>query len=189
MKTDDRASNRRAFLKRTAALAAGAASGSAAQAAGTKELAGRAWERVYGAPFAGYGQPSRFGQPGMRHIVRQYGALAPGSGVALSPIEALEGIITPSSLHNVRNHSGTPDIDPKQHQLLLHGLVARPLAFSVQALLGYPMTSRIVFLECSANSTRPLAPPPLQVPAGMLHGNVACSAWTRIPLPVPRAKP
>src|SRR5258708_4742055 len=184
MKTDDRASNRRAFLKRTAALAAGAASGSAAQAAGTKELAGRAWERVYGAPFAGYGQPSRFEQPVMRHIVRPYGDLAPGSGVALSPIEGRGGKMRGSSWHNGSNHSGTPDIDPKQHQLLLHGLVARPLAFSVQALLGYPMTSRIVFLECSGNSNRALAPQPLQVPAGMLHGNVACSEWTGIPLRV-----
>jgi sulfane dehydrogenase subunit SoxC len=176
------AQDRRRFLKRGAALVSGAASVGVAQGAAAQGLAGQPWERVYGAGFTGYGQPSRFEQPVQRHLVRPYGDLAPGSGVALSPIEKLEGIITPSSLHNDRSHSGTPDIDPKQHQLLLHGLVARPLTFSVDALLRYPMTSRIHFLECSGNSNRNLAPQPAQVPAGVLHGNIACSEWTGIPL-------
>jgi sulfane dehydrogenase subunit SoxC len=175
------ATNRRRFLKHGAALAATAG---VAQGARAQNLAGAPWERVYGAGFTGYGQPSRFEQPVQRHLVKPYGELAPGSGVALSPIEKLEGIITPSSLHNDRSHSGTPEIDPKQHQLLLHGLVARPLKFSVDALLAYPMTSRIHFLECSGNSNRNLAPQPAQVPAGMLHGNIACSEWTGIPLSV-----
>ncbi len=182
--TPDTAKGRRGFLKQGAALVTGAASAGLAQGANAQALAGHPWERVYGAGFTGYGQPSRFEQPVMRHIVRPYGDLAPGSGVALSPIESLEGIITPSSLHNVRSHSGTPDIDPKQHQLLLHGLVARPLVFSMEALSRYPMISRIHFLECSGNSNRMLAPQPLQAPAGVLHGNVACSEWTGVPLRV-----
>src|SRR5499427_7644278 len=173
------APGRRKFLRQGAALAASAG---AAQGAAAEGLAGHPWERVYGAGFTGYGQPSRFEQPIQRHLIKPYGELAPGSGVALSPIEKLEGVITPSSLHNDRSHSGTPDIDPKQHQLLLHGLVARPLKFSIDALLAYPMTSRIHFLECSGNSNRNLAPQPAQVPAGVLHGNIACSEWTGIPL-------
>src|SRR5499427_6071722 len=171
--------DRRKFLKQGAALAATA---TAVQGARAQELAGQPWERVYGAGFTGYGQPSRFEQPVQRYIAKPYGDLAPGSGSALSPIEKLEGIITPSSLHNDRSHSGAPEIDPKQHQLLLHGLVARPLKFGMEALLAYPMTSRIHFLECSGNSNRALAPQPLQVPAGLLHGNIACSEWTGIPL-------
>jgi len=118
----------------------------------------------------------------MRHIGRPYGDLAPGSGSALAPIESLEGIITPSGLHNIRSHSGTPDIDPKEHQLLLHGLVARPLVFSMEALRRYPMTTRTHFVECSGNSSRALAPQPAQVPAGAMHGNIACSEWTGVPL-------
>src|SRR5258706_3050608 len=118
----------------------------------------------------------------MRHLIRPYGDLARGSGVALSPIEALEGIITPSGLHNDRSHSGTPDIDPKQHQLLLHGLVQRPLAFSMEALWRYPMTTRTHFLECSGNSARALAPQPAQVPAGALHGNNTRRGGTGGPL-------
>ena len=179
---DTSAYNRRGFLKRGASLVAGAASAGLAQGATAPNLAGQSWERAYGAGFTGYGQPSRFEQPVQRHIARPYGDLAPGSGAALSPIERLEGVITPSSLHNDRSHSGTPDIDPKQHQLLLHGLVGRPLTFSVDALLRYPMTSRILFLECSGNSQRNLTPQPLQVPAGAIHGNIACSEWTGVPL-------
>ncbi len=174
--------SRRGFFKQSAALVAGAASTGVVHNAGAQNLAGEPWERVYGAGFRGYGQPSRFEQPVQRYLAKPYGDLAPGSGVALSPIEKLEGIITPSSLHNDRSHSGAPDIDPAQHKLLLHGLVGKPLTFTVDALLSYPMTSRIYFLECSGNSNRNLTPQPLQVPAGGIHGNIACSEWTGIPL-------
>jgi len=180
----DKAPSRRGFLKQSAALVTGAASAGLAQGANAQALAGHPWERVYGAGFTGYGQPSRFEQPVMRHIGRPYGDLAPGSGSALAPIESLEGIITPSGLHNNRSHSGTPDIDPKEHQLLLHGLVQRPLKFSMEALWSYPMTTRTHFVECSGNSSRALAPQPAQVPAGAMHGNIACSEWTGVPLRV-----
>jgi sulfane dehydrogenase subunit SoxC len=176
------AGSRRGFLRQGAALVTGAASAGLAQDAAEQGLAGQHWERVYGAGFTGYGKPSRFEQPVARHIGRPYGDLAPGSGAALVPIESLEGIITPSGLHNDRSHSGTPDIDPKQHQLLLHGLVSRPLIFSMEALLRYPMITRTHFVECSGNSARALAPQPAQVPAGAIHGNIACSEWTGVPL-------
>src|SRR2546428_1916570 len=148
----DTAKGRRGFLKRGAALATGDASAGLAQGANAQGLAGHPWERVYGAGFTGYGQPSRFEQPVMRHIGRPYGDLAPGSGSALAPIESLEGIITPSGLHNNRSHSGTPDIDPKQHQLLLHGLEARHLVFSMGALWRDPVTRSSHFVEFSGNS-------------------------------------
>jgi sulfane dehydrogenase subunit SoxC len=175
---------RRRFLVQSAALVGGATSATLSSPAAAQELAGQPWERVYGAPFTGYGQPSKYEAPVIRHIGRPYGDLAPGSGASLSPIESLEGIITPSSLHNVRNHSGTPDIDPKEHRLLIHGMVARPLMFTVDSLLRYPMTTRTHFIECSGNSNRGLTPQPAQVPAGAIHGNAACSEWTGIPLRV-----
>jgi sulfane dehydrogenase subunit SoxC len=173
---------RRGFLGRGAAIVSAAASAGIAKGAEGSGLAAQPWERVYGEGFTGYGQPSRFEQPVQRYFLRPYGDLAPGSGAALTPIERLEGVITPSSLHNNRSHSGTPDIDPAKHQLVVHGLVAKPLAFSVDSLLRYPMTSRIYFVECSGNSNRALAPKPLQVPAGAIHGNISCSEWTGFPL-------
>lgn len=176
--------DRRRFLKRGVVLASGAASVGLVHAAHAQNLAAQPWERVYGAPNTAYGQPSRFEQPIGRHIVKPYGDLAPGTGPALTPIEALDGIITPNSLHFIRSHSGTPDIDPRQHRLLIHGLVARPLMFSMEALWRYPMITRTYFIECSGNSNRNLAPQPAQIPAGAMHGNVSCSEWTGIPLRV-----
>lgn len=178
------AERRRGFFKQGAALVAGAASAGLGHGANAPPLAAEPWERVYGSAFTGYGQPSRFERPVVRHFLRPYGDLAPGTGGSLTPIESLEGIITPSSLHMVRSHSGTPDIDPSKHQLLLHGLVARPLAFSMESLSRYPMTTRTYFIECSGNSLRAVLPEPVQIPAGAIHGMISCSEWTGIPLRV-----
>jgi sulfane dehydrogenase subunit SoxC len=52
-------------------------------------------------------------------------------------------MITPSSLHYERHHSGVPRIDPAQHQLLLHGLVDRPLIFTVDEIRRLPSVSKI----------------------------------------------
>jgi sulfane dehydrogenase subunit SoxC len=172
---------RRKFLARGAALVSGAAVLNGTRA---DNLAGEAWERVYGAGFTRYGQPSRFEQAVGRYIAQPYGEMAPGSGSALCPIEALDGIITPTSVHFIRSHSGSPDIDPKLHRLHIHGLVERPLRFSLEALSRYPMTTRIYFIECSGNSLRALSPQPAQVPAGGMHGNVSCNEWTGVPLRV-----
>jgi sulfane dehydrogenase subunit SoxC len=91
-------------------------------------------------------------------------------------------MITPSGLHFERHHSGVPDIDPAAHRLLVHGLVKRPLIFSVADLLRYPMISRIHFLECSGNSQVLYQPAPPNLTAGQTHGLVSCSEWTGVPL-------
>ena len=64
----------------------------------------------------------------------------------------MHGIITPSALHFERHHNGVPAIDPARHRLLVHGLVKRPLIFTVKELERLPSTSRIAFLECSGNT-------------------------------------
>jgi len=181
---DETKDSRRRFLAQSAALVGGAASAAVSPPGAAQELAAQPWEHVYGAGFTRYGQPSKFEAPVGRYLVQPYGELAPGSGAAFAPLESLEGIITPSSLHNIRSHSGTPDIDPKQHRLLIHGMVARPLMFTVESLLQYPMTTRTHFLECSGNSNRALTPQPAQLPVGAIHGNMSCSEWTGIPLRV-----
>jgi sulfane dehydrogenase subunit SoxC len=105
-----------------------------------------------------------------------------GTGSSRTPLEALEGIITPSSLHFERHHNGVPDIDPAQHQLLIHGLVERPLIFGMEALARYPLVSRIQFLECSGNSGGNNNAEAPQQTAGGIHGLVSCSDWTGVPL-------
>mgnify|MGYP003693846195 CR=1 FL=1 len=74
-----------------------------------------------------------------------------GIGTARTPLQLLNGTITPNGLHFERSHSGMPDIDPDQHRLLIHGLVKRPLVFTLEALSRYPMESRIAFIECAGN--------------------------------------
>ena len=130
-----------------------------------------------------YGQRSKFEEPVKRYVGQPYGAIAPGSGVARSPIQEFDGTITPNSLHFERSHNGVPNIDPAQHRLMIHGLVKKPLVFTMAALYRYPMTSRICFIECGGNSNpNSLNLKPPQVPAGAIHGLVSCSEWTGVPL-------
>src|SRR5437879_3975555 len=67
----------------------------------------------------------------------------PGVGSLRTPHHLLTGTITPNGLFFTRCHTGIPDIDPDKHRLLIHGLVKRPLIFSLETLSRYPMESRI----------------------------------------------
>jgi len=175
--------HRRLFLRQGAALlgAAGATvlTARSAQAA-PPDLP--AWMQAPGAPMSGYGNRATYESGVQRLVNAQPGTT--GSGGSRTPIESLEGIITPSSLHFERHHSGVPDIDPDQHQVLLHGLVERPLLFSMNALARYPLVSRIQFLECSGNSGGNNGAEPPQQTAGGIHGLVSCSDWTGVPLAI-----
>src|SRR5688572_10063781 len=177
--------DRRAFLARSAALTAGVAAGAAtgaSQAAEKGAAALPAWSRAPGTPMRAYGMPSRFEEPVKRVVSTGYATVAPGTGSSLTPLEALEGTLTPSGLHFERHHSGVPDIDPAQHKLYIHGLVKRALAFTPAALARYPLVSRTHFVECSGNSSRNTLPKALQVTCGTLHGLVSNSEWTGVPL-------
>ena len=57
-----------------------------------------------------------------------------------SPIQDTIGVITPSSLHYVATTRGSymPDIDPKTHTLMIHGLVDQPLTFTMDDLKRFP---------------------------------------------------
>src|SRR5437762_13940354 len=71
----------------------------------------------------------------------------------LTPLQDQVGIITPSSLHFVGTHRGAivPDIDPKNHRLMIAGMVDRPLIFTIDELKRLPYQSRINFVECLGN--------------------------------------
>ena len=53
---------------------------------------------------------------------------------------------------------------------------------TVDALLRYPMVSRIYFIECAGNSQLLYQPSPPNLTAGQTHGLVSCSDWTGVPL-------
>ena len=71
-----------------------------------------------------------------------------------TPLQDSVGMITPSSLHFTISHGfEPPDIDPKEHQLLIHGMVDRPLIFSVDEIKRLPFVTRFHFVECHGNSS------------------------------------
>ncbi|MGB8275957.1 MAG: sulfite dehydrogenase [Alphaproteobacteria bacterium] len=140
------------------------------------------WMLAPGLPFSNYGQPS----PHEKKVIRWISANAdvPGNGISWTPLHDLEGTITPNGLHFERHHNGVPEIDPARHRLLIHGLVKRPLVYTVESLLRYPMESRLCFVECGGNSNAGWNPEPIQTKAGYFHGLVSCSEWAGIPLAV-----
>ena len=71
-----------------------------------------------------------------------------------SPLQDLDGIITPSDLHFERHHGGVPTIDPRQYSLLIHGMVDRPMVFTLDDLRRFPGRSIIRAMECSGNGGR-----------------------------------
>jgi sulfane dehydrogenase subunit SoxC len=138
------------------------------------------WMKAPGRPFSAYGTPSKW-----REKVQRTFTLTPGragTGVSRTPLQLLEGTITPAGLHFERHHDGVPEIDPAQHELFIHGMVKRPLAFSLDTLLRYPMETHTYFIECSGNSGPYTQPQPQQVTAGEINGLISCSEWTGVKL-------
>lgn len=133
-----------------------------------------------GADFSNYGHPSPYEKKVIRWISANNDV--PGNGVSWSPLHELQGTITPNGLHFERHHNGVPDIDPAQHQLLIDGLVKRPLTFTVDALKRYPQQSRISFIECGGNSNSSFRSKPIQTPASYAHGLVSNAEWTGVPV-------
>ena len=110
--------DRRFFLKAGLATSGGLLSASTLASEGKDRFP---WMKQ---PGSGMGEsgPSKYES----HIKRDSVGSQPvttGSGASRTPIEHLDGIITPSRLHFERHHSGIPEIDPGQHRLIIHGLV------------------------------------------------------------------
>src|SRR5207302_4520868 len=80
------------------------------------------------------------------------------------------------------SHAGNAEVDPEQHRLAIHGLVKRPLVFTLDSLARYPMVSRFTFVECGGNSAPLFSPEPVQGTVQALHGLVSCAEWTGVKL-------
>ena len=121
----------------------------------------------------GYGSRSQF-----ESEVRWFN---PTKTASFTPMQSGYGIITPSGLHYERHHGGIPNIDPAKHRLVIHGLVDRPISYSLADLKRFPTLSRTYFMECSGTTGRELmraTEPTVQ----RSHGLVSTSEWTGVPL-------
>lgn len=137
------------------------------------------WAKIPGPGPSAYGGPSR--HAGLQRLAGAPDPTYPGGGISRSPLQHLQGIITPNSLHFERHHAGVPDIDPVGHKLVINGMVRQPLVFEYEDLLKYPMVSKVYFIECSGNgrsNTQGITGGTAQ----SIHGLVSCSEWTGIPL-------
>jgi len=136
------------------------------------------WMQTPGRPLSPYGSPS----PHESAVVRVPTDVTPTELASwnFTPLQYLQGTITPNGLHYERLHAGVPDIDPAQHRLLVHGMVKRPLVLSMDDLMRYPTVSRIHFLECSGNTSTEWRRPSGKS-VQVTHGLLSCAEWTGVP--------
>ena len=126
--------------------------------------------KVQGRPASELGDRSSFEAP--RRV--------PSATSSLTPLDLLNGIITPSDVHYERHHAGVPLIDPRRYTLTLHGMVDRQTVFTLDDLKRFPSMSRIMFLECSGNSGSGWTKGPPTGTAQTLHGLTSTSDWTGV---------
>jgi sulfane dehydrogenase subunit SoxC len=175
--------SRRQFLRAGAAVGGVALSGgiSGSRAANTDNLPPNTpeWMKVPGDPMGSqpYGTPSPFEKNVVKNISKDLPQYLSASG--RTPLQDLDGIITPNGLFYERHHAGVPTIDPAQHRLMLHGLVDRPLIFTMEDIKRFPSESHIYFLECSGN---PGYKKPYGKTASDLVGLLSCAEWTGVSL-------
>src|SRR5947208_11812315 len=162
---DSNKSDRRRYLKHTAALA-GVAAGAGLIA--KPQPASAQPQHVHNEP------PRRGARYSLDHLTHY------------TPLQDYMGIITPAPVHFVQQHSSEfPEIDADQHRLTIHGMVDRPLSFSMADLKQLPSVSRIHFLECHGNSSPAIHgsdDPILGLPVQFIHGMTSCSEWSGVPL-------
>ena len=172
--------DRREFLKGGAALAGGLTLGAVTPAVGQTPAPGAF---IKGSKeLIAYGDRSRF----VTSVRIPHGDRPSPDAFGLvfhvaTPLQDSVGVITPSSLHYVATTRGSfvPDIDPREHRLMIHGLVDRPLTFTMEDLKRLPSVTRLHFIECAGNRSRPERKTVQET-----HGMTSCAEWTGVLLSV-----
>ena len=150
--------DRRDFLKGGAALAGGFTLGAVAPALGQTPASPK---MIKGdKDQIAYGDRSRF----VTSVRIAHGGRPSPDAFGLvfhvaAPLQDSVGMITPSSLHFVGTTRGSyiPEIDPREHSLMIHGMVDRPLTFTLEDLKRLPSVTRLHFIECAGNRSTPKA--------------------------------
>ena len=176
--------DRREFLKSGAALAGGFTLGAVAPAIGAQQTPESDQTPASGPMIRGdkdmiaYGERSRF----VTSVRIPHGGRPSPDAFGLvfhvaTPLQDSVGVITPSSLHYVATTRGSfiPDIDPREHRLMIHGMVDRPLTFTMEDLKRLPSVTRLHFIECAGNRSTPKAKTVQES-----HGMTSCAEWTGV---------
>jgi DMSO/TMAO reductase YedYZ molybdopterin-dependent catalytic subunit len=99
---------------------------------------------------------------------------------AEAPLAKQIGLLTPSPLHYVRTHFGTPRLSTRDWRLALEGEVERPYHLTYDELRTLPSRSLLVTLECAGNGRSGLHPP--AEGERWQYGAVSTAEWTGVPL-------
>src|SRR5260221_14735768 len=171
---------RREFLKGGAALAGGFTLGAVAPAI-AQTPASPASPRMIRGDNDGqiaYGDRSKY----VRSVRIPHGGRPSPDSFGLtfhvaSPLQDSVGVITPSSLHYFATTRGSflPEIDPREHSLMIHGMVDRPLTFTMEDLKRLPSVTRLHFIECAGNRSSRRATTVQET-----HGMTSCAEWTGV---------
>ena len=97
-----------------------------------------------------YGMPSEFENDVIRRNVEWLTATSESS-VNFTPLQNLEGFVTPNGLCFERHHGGVAIVNPKDYRLMVNGLVDREMIFTLDDIKRFPQTNKFYFLECAAN--------------------------------------
>jgi sulfane dehydrogenase subunit SoxC len=184
---DSKRTSRREILKGGAALAGGLTAGAVVPALGQTHDHMAAGGSLNESPMIPgskelieYGQRSHY-VTSVRIAHPMGGRMSPDAFGKVfhlaSPLQDSVGVVTPSSLHYVATTRGSymPDIDPKQHTLTIHGLVDRPLTFTMEDLKRFPSVTRLQFIECAGNRHNGR-----QKTVQESHGMTSCAEWTGV---------
>jgi sulfane dehydrogenase subunit SoxC len=106
------------------------------------------------------------------------------TGPSNAPIQDLIGTITPTDLQFQRHHAGIPTIDPQKWRLLVHGLVERPMMFTLEDLQRLPSVTRVHFMECSGNGRNAYRNPHEKLTCQQIDGLINNVEWTGVPLSI-----
>ena len=180
---------------RRAALRAGLAGGAAALVAPSLAAAAESdpanlppnvadWTRMLGEGVGArpYGKRAKYEE----HIARRdvsWLTASPQSSVSFTPLHEIDGTITPNGLCFERHHSGIAEVNPTDYRLMIHGLVDKPLIFTLDDIKRMPRVNRAYFCECAANSGMEWRGAQLNG-AQYTHGMVHCVMYTGVPLKV-----
>ena len=182
--------SRREVLAGAVGTAVGTAAASTAAVAGAQQTGGpptgdRPRPRAPEDPTSMQGRvPSPVGSRSAFETPERLVRVPEPSSSSRTPLQYLQGVVTPSDLHFERHHGGIPTIDPDRHELLVHGMVERPTVFRLADLKRFPAESRLRFLECSGNGgtafqnrgrRRDMSPQEMD-------GLTSTSEWTGVPL-------
>jgi sulfane dehydrogenase subunit SoxC len=140
------------------------------------------WSKLLGEGVASrpYGKPSKH----ERHVVKrdvEWLTASRESSVNFTPLHELDGIITPNGLCFERHHGGIAEVNPLDYQLMINGLVDKPLMLTLDDLKRLPRVNRAYFCECAANSGMEWRGAQLNG-CQFTHGMVHCVMYTGVPL-------